>query len=84
MQAAPVAIGLTVSYLSAVSLLGVSSENYAYGTQYAVINLAYGLATPIVAYFYMPVFFSIGNASAFEVSRSVWNPWTLRILMNSY
>ncbi|XP_076230903.1 putative sodium-dependent multivitamin transporter [Calliopsis andreniformis] len=66
MQVTPVAIGLTVSYLSAVSLLGVSSENYAYGTQYAVINLAYGLATPFVAHCYMPVFFKIGNASAFE------------------
>ncbi|XP_011871331.1 PREDICTED: putative sodium-dependent multivitamin transporter isoform X1 [Vollenhovia emeryi] len=62
----PVAIGLMVSYLSAVSLLGVSSENYMYGTQYAVINISYGLATPFAAYFYLPVFFKIGTASAFE------------------
>lgn len=68
MGVAPVAIGLMVSYLSAVSLLGVSSENYVYGTQYAVINISYGLATPFVAYLYMPVFFKLGNASAFEVS----------------
>ncbi|XP_050492690.1 putative sodium-dependent multivitamin transporter isoform X2 [Bombus huntii] len=66
MGVAPVAIGLMVSYLSAVSLLGVSSENYVYGTQYAVINISYGLATPFVAYLYMPVFFKLGNASAFE------------------
>ena len=66
MRVAPVAIALTVSYLSAVSLLGVSSENYLYGSQYAVINVGYGLATPIVAYFYMPVFFNLGSASAFE------------------
>ncbi|KZC10078.1 PREDICTED: putative sodium-dependent multivitamin transporter [Dufourea novaeangliae] len=66
MRVAPVAIGLTVSYLSAVSVLGVSSENYVYGTQYAVINLAYGLATPFVAYFYIPVFFKLGTTSTFE------------------
>ncbi|XP_071558736.1 putative sodium-dependent multivitamin transporter isoform X2 [Temnothorax nylanderi] len=54
MRVIPVAIGLMVSYLSAVSLLGVSSENYVYGTQYAVINIAYGLATPFAAYFYLP------------------------------
>ncbi|XP_043584708.1 putative sodium-dependent multivitamin transporter [Bombus pyrosoma] len=66
MGVAPVAIGLMVSYLSAVSLLGVSSENYVYGTQYAVINISYGLATPFIAYLYMPVFFKLGNASAFE------------------
>lgn len=67
MRVIPVAIGLMVSYLSAVSLLGVSSENYVYGTQYAVINIAYGLATPFAAYFYLPVFFKLGSASAFEV-----------------
>ena len=66
MKVAPIAIGLMVSYLSAVSLLGVSSENYAHGTQYAVINLGYGLATPFVAYFYLPVFFKQGTTSAFE------------------
>ncbi|KOC69715.1 Putative sodium-dependent multivitamin transporter [Habropoda laboriosa] len=66
MRVAPVAIGLTVSYLSAVSLLGVSSENYVYGTQYAVINIAYGLATPIATYFYIPVFFKLGATSSFE------------------
>lgn len=67
MQVIPVAIGLMVSYLSAVSLLGVSSENYVYGTQYAVINISYGLATPFAAYFYLPVFFKLDTASAFEV-----------------
>lgn len=67
MRVIPVAIGLMVSYLSAVSLLGVSSENYVYGTQYAVINISYGLATPFAAYFYLPVFFKLGTASAFEV-----------------
>nr|XP_012224692.1 PREDICTED: putative sodium-dependent multivitamin transporter [Linepithema humile] len=66
MRVVPVAIGLMVSYLSAVSLLGVSSENYIYGTQYSVINIAYGLATPVAAYFYLPVFFKLGATSAFE------------------
>ncbi|KYM76965.1 Ubiquitin carboxyl-terminal hydrolase 46 [Atta colombica] len=66
MRMIPVAIGLMVSYLSAVSLLGVSSENYVYGTQYAVINISYGLATPFAAYFYLPVFFKLGTASTFE------------------
>lgn len=71
MRVTPVAIGLMVSYLSAVSLLGVSSENYVYGTQYAVINISYGLATPFAAYFYLPVFYKLHATSAFEVKRSV-------------
>jgi len=71
MRVIPVAIGLMVSYLSAVSLLGVSSENYVYGTQYAVINISYGLATPFAVYFYLPVFFKLGTASAFEVKSAI-------------
>ncbi|XP_032671555.1 putative sodium-dependent multivitamin transporter [Odontomachus brunneus] len=66
MRVTPVAIGLMVSYLSAISLLGVSSENYVYGTQYAVINISYGLATPFAAYFYLPVFYKLHATSAFE------------------
>jgi len=67
MRMIPVAIGLMVSYLSAVSLLGVSSENYIHGTQYAVINISYGIATPFVAYFYLPVLFKLNATSVFEV-----------------
>ncbi|KAH0948285.1 hypothetical protein HN011_011329 [Eciton burchellii] len=66
MRMIPVAIGLMVSYLSAVSLLGVSSENYIHGTQYAVINISYGIATPFVAYFYLPVLFKLNATSVFE------------------
>ncbi|XP_020287840.1 putative sodium-dependent multivitamin transporter isoform X2 [Pseudomyrmex gracilis] len=66
MRMIPVAIGLMVSYLSAVSLLGVSSENYVYGTQYSVINISYGIATPFAAYLYLPVFFNLGATSSFE------------------
>ncbi|XP_063983111.1 putative sodium-dependent multivitamin transporter isoform X1 [Diachasmimorpha longicaudata] len=61
-----IAIGLMVSLLSAVSLLGVSSEIYMHGTHYVVIVLGYALATPVIAYFYLPVFFNLGDTSAFQ------------------
>lgn len=63
-----VAIGLMVSYLSAVSLLGISAEVYTYGTHYFVIVLGYIIATPFVGYFYLPVFFKLEATSAFQVS----------------
>lgn len=66
MSVLTVAIGLMASYLSAVSLLGVSSEIYVYGSQYAVINISYGIATAFVVYFYLPVFFELDATSAFE------------------
>lgn len=67
MSVTPVAVGLMASFLSAVSLLGISGENYTFGTHYAVINFSYLLATPFAAYLYLPVFFKLGATSAFEV-----------------
>jgi Na+/proline symporter len=53
--------------MSAVTLLGVSNENYQFGTQFVVINVSYGLATPICAYLFLPVFYNMGVTSAYEV-----------------
>lgn len=63
----PVSFSLMASFMSAITLLGVSMENYSYGTQFVAINLSYGLATPIAAYFYLPVFFKLQKMSAYEV-----------------
>ncbi len=56
------------SFMSAITLLGVSMENYQFGTLFIVINLSYGLATPIAAYLYLPVFFKLQATSAYEVN----------------
>jgi len=37
-----------------------------YGTQFVVINISYGLATPIAAYLYLPVFYKLQATSAYE------------------
>ncbi|OXU26138.1 hypothetical protein TSAR_003324 [Trichomalopsis sarcophagae] len=66
MSIIPVAIALMVSFMSAITLLGVSAENYTYGTQFVVINIAYLIGTPIICYGYMPVFFNLGAVSAYE------------------
>ncbi|KAJ9601324.1 hypothetical protein L9F63_000546, partial [Diploptera punctata] len=62
----PVAVSLMASFMSAITLLGVSSENYSYGTQFIVINFSYGIATPIAAYLYLPVFFKLQATSAYH------------------
>lgn len=56
------------SFMSAITLLGVSNENYQFGTQFVVINVSYILATPIVAYLFLPVFYNMRVTSAYEVS----------------
>lgn len=62
----PVSTSLMASFMSAITLLGVSMENYQFGMIFIVINISYGLATPIAAYLYLPVFFKLQAASAYE------------------
>lgn len=69
MHVAPVAFSLMASFMSAITILGVSSENYTFGIQFIVINFAYGLFTPVAAYLYLPVFFKLKTTSAYEVTR---------------
>lgn len=73
----PVAVSLMASFMSAITLLGVSMENYAYGTQFIVINFSYGLATPIAAYWFLPVFFKLQATSAYHVCNSTCLPSTV-------
>lgn len=62
----PVAVSLMASFMSAISLLGVASENYFYGFQFVVINFSYLIATPIASYLYLPVFFGLQKTSTYE------------------
>lgn len=62
----PVAFSLMASFMSAVTLLGVSAEIYSFGTMFVVINLAYGIFTPVAVYLYLPVFFNLGATSVYE------------------
>ena len=66
MSIVPVGVALVVSFMSAITLLGVSAENYTYGTQFVVINVSYLIGTPIVCYGYLPVFFKLQATSAYE------------------
>ena len=67
MSIIPVAFSLMASFMSAITLLGVSSENYTFGIQFIVINISYGIFTPVAAYLYLPVFFKLQATSAYEV-----------------
>ncbi|KPJ18899.1 Putative sodium-dependent multivitamin transporter [Papilio machaon] len=66
MSILPVAVSLMASFMSAITLLGVSAENYYYGMQFVVINISYGIATPIASRLYLPVFFGLQKTSTYE------------------
>ncbi|XP_048007672.1 putative sodium-dependent multivitamin transporter [Leguminivora glycinivorella] len=66
MSIMPVAVSLMASFMSAISLLGGSSETYTYGMMFFLINLPYGYGTPIVTKLYLPVFFGLQKTSTYE------------------
>ncbi|XP_066587706.1 putative sodium-dependent multivitamin transporter [Prorops nasuta] len=66
MNALPLAIALMVSFVSAITLLGISSENYVYGTQFAIFYLGAAIGTPLAMYLYLPVFFQLNTTSVYE------------------
>lgn len=61
-----VSFGLMASFMSAISLLGVSNESYQFGTMFCIINIAYILSTPIAAYLFLPVFYRMRTTSVYE------------------
>ncbi|EGI69870.1 Putative sodium-dependent multivitamin transporter [Acromyrmex echinatior] len=66
MSILPVAIAMMASHLSALAFLGISAENYIYGTQIIGINLGYFLSIPILCYGFIPVFFKLQVTSIYE------------------
>lgn len=63
----PVAFSLMATFMSSITILGVSSEIYTFGLQFVIINVSYGIFTPAAAHLYLPVFFKLGTTSAYEV-----------------
>ncbi|GBP65767.1 Putative sodium-dependent multivitamin transporter [Eumeta japonica] len=66
MSILPVAASLMASFISATSLLGISAENYYYGAIWMIVNIAYGIAIPIITNLYLPVFFGLQKTSTYE------------------
>lgn len=71
------------SFMSAITLIGVSNENYQFGTQFIVINISYGLATPIAAYLFLPVFYNMKLTSAYEVRMILYDSYNVADIFTS-
>lgn len=67
MTVVPLAIALTVSFMSAITLLGISAETYTHGMKIVQLYLGGLLGTPIVLYLYLPVFAKLNTMSVYEV-----------------
>ncbi|KAL6443066.1 hypothetical protein ACFW04_002798 [Cataglyphis niger] len=62
----PISMSLIASHISGVSLLGVPSEVYQYGTQYAACIFTSFISCFLIIFLYLPVFYKLQLKSTFE------------------
>ncbi|NXI44576.1 SC5A8 protein, partial [Galbula dea] len=66
MTAVPVALSLTASFMSAVTVLGTPAEIYHYGAIFCIFAITYGLVVLCSAEIFLPVFYKLGITSTYE------------------
>ncbi|NXQ21148.1 SC5A8 protein, partial [Peucedramus taeniatus] len=66
MSALPVALSLTASFMSAVTVLGTPAEIYRYGAIFCIFAFTYGLVVLCSAEIFLPVFYKLGITSTYE------------------
>uniref|UniRef100_UPI00398F83A6 sodium-coupled monocarboxylate transporter 1-like isoform X4 n=1 Tax=Pristiophorus japonicus TaxID=55135 RepID=UPI00398F83A6 len=66
MSSLPVALSLTASFMSAVTLLGGPYETYHYGAVNAYFAIAYTFVVVVSAEGFLPIFYRLGVTSSYE------------------
>ncbi|XP_016002914.2 sodium-coupled monocarboxylate transporter 2 [Rousettus aegyptiacus] len=66
MSCGPVALSLTASFLSAVTVLGTPAEAYRFGASFLIILLSYTFVIILTAELLLPVFYRSGITSTYE------------------
>uniref|UniRef100_A0A8B9DYK3 Solute carrier family 5 member 8 n=1 Tax=Anser cygnoides TaxID=8845 RepID=A0A8B9DYK3_ANSCY len=66
MSALPVALSLTASFMSAVTVLGTPAEIYRYGAIFCIFAITYALVVLCSAEIFLPVFYRLGITSTYE------------------
>lgn len=67
MTAVPVALSLTASFMSAVTVLGTPAEVYRFGAIFSIFAITYFLVVLLSAEVFLPVFYRLGITSTYEV-----------------
>uniref|UniRef100_H2YIT4 Solute carrier family 5 member 8 n=1 Tax=Ciona savignyi TaxID=51511 RepID=H2YIT4_CIOSA len=62
----PVSLSLSVSFMSAVTVLGTPAEVYIYGTMYWWFLLAMLIVAVVTSELYIPMFYKMGISSTYE------------------
>uniref|UniRef100_A0A6I8PN92 Sodium-coupled monocarboxylate transporter 1 n=1 Tax=Xenopus tropicalis TaxID=8364 RepID=A0A6I8PN92_XENTR len=67
MSALPVALSLTASFMSAVTVLGTPADVYRFGAIYSMFAFSYVFVVIICAEIFLPVFYRLNITSTYEV-----------------
>uniref|UniRef100_A0A8C5A1N5 Solute carrier family 5 member 12 n=1 Tax=Gadus morhua TaxID=8049 RepID=A0A8C5A1N5_GADMO len=67
MTCVPVALSLTASFMSAVTVLGAPADVYRFGASYILYAIAYTFVVVVTAELFVPVFYTSGITSTYEV-----------------
>ncbi|XP_069699584.1 sodium-coupled monocarboxylate transporter 1-like [Periplaneta americana] len=62
----PVAVSLVASHFSGITLMGVPSEVFYYGSLYWLVNVSSTIVTVIINYIYLPLFYRLQLTSTYE------------------
>ena len=66
----PVAMSLLASYMSAITVLGIPTEIYTYGTGYWLVTFSGIIMFPIACFVFLPFFHNLQLDSAYQVGTS--------------
>lgn len=66
MTAVPVAMSLTASFMSGITVIGTPAEAYRFGTAFWLFGFAYAIMSMITAELFVPLFYRLGITSAYE------------------
>uniref|UniRef100_A0A3Q2X8G6 Solute carrier family 5 member 8, like n=1 Tax=Hippocampus comes TaxID=109280 RepID=A0A3Q2X8G6_HIPCM len=67
MSAVPVAMSLTASFMSGVTVIGTPAEAYLYGTSFWLFGIGYVIMSLVTAEIFVPLFYRLGITSAYEI-----------------
>ncbi|KAJ8399567.1 hypothetical protein AAFF_G00409780 [Aldrovandia affinis] len=66
MTAVPVALSLTASFMSGITVIGSPAEVYRYGTPFWLFAFSYAIMSVITAEVFVPLFYRLGITSTYE------------------
>lgn len=72
----PVAMSLLASYMSAITVLGIPTEIYTYGTGYWLVTASGIIMFPLVAFVFLPFFHNMHLDSAYQVPHTLWDTFS--------